>query len=57
MYDAIVAGASELPAGVQIADVVHDSDRTDLIAAAAADTVTDAQVFVLAEGQPHLVWL
>lgn len=48
MYDAIVAGASELPAGVQMADVVCDSDRTDLITAAAADTVTDTQVCLFA---------
>ncbi len=44
MYDAIVEEAPELPAGVQMADVVRDSHRTDLQAAAAAGTVTCDQV-------------
>jgi hypothetical protein len=44
MYDAIALGASELPAGVQMADVARDSGLTDLVAAAASDTVSSAQV-------------
>lgn len=51
MYDAIVQEAAELPAGVQMGDVVRDSDRTDLQLAAAADKVTDEQVRS-APGQP-----
>lgn len=51
MYDAIVQEAAELPAGVQMGDVVHDSDRADLQLAAAADSVTIEQVH-FAPGQP-----
>lgn len=44
MYDAIVQEAGDLPAGVQLVDVVRHSDHTDLKAAAAAGTVTCEQV-------------
>ena len=43
MYDAIVLEAAELPAGVQMGDVVRDSDRSDLQLAAASDSVTSEQ--------------
>eukprot|EP00208_Stichococcus_sp_RCC1054_P000099 CAMPEP_0206143488 /NCGR_PEP_ID=MMETSP1473-20131121/20743_1 /ASSEMBLY_ACC=CAM_ASM_001109 /TAXON_ID=1461547 /ORGANISM="Stichococcus sp, Strain RCC1054" /LENGTH=921 /DNA_ID=CAMNT_0053538919 /DNA_START=201 /DNA_END=2963 /DNA_ORIENTATION=+ len=44
MYDAIVQEAGDLPAGVQLVDVVRHSDHTDLKAAAAAGTVTCEQI-------------
>jgi hypothetical protein len=44
MYDSITLGLPQLPPGVSMAEVVQDSEERDLIAAAAADRVTSAQV-------------
>ena len=44
MYDSITLGLPQLPPGVSMAEVVQDSEELELIAAAAADRVTAAQV-------------
>lgn len=44
MYDSITLGLPQLPPGVSMAEVVQDSEELELIAAAAADCVTPAQV-------------
>ena len=44
MYDSITLGLPQLPPGVSMAEVVQDSEERELIAAAAADRVTAAQV-------------
>ena len=44
MYDSITLGLPQLPPGVSMAEVVQDSEERELIAAAAADHVTPAQV-------------
>lgn len=44
MYDHITLVLPQLPPGVSMAEVVQDSEEAELIAAAAADTVSPAQV-------------
>lgn len=44
MYDSITLGLPQLPPGVSMAEVVQDSEEAELIAAAAADRITPAQV-------------
>lgn len=44
MYDHITLALPQLPPGVSMAEVVQDSEEAELIAAAAADTVSPAQV-------------